>query len=100
MPLPSPRLSGPSKESEKEFVSRCAGSSVMNKDYPDNKQRVAICYEIYRRALKKKQSKGSNEEPTWEEIQAEIESSGVIHCDGTIKILTIKASLSALDKTK
>lgn len=39
MPIPS-RKSGEDKDA---FVSRCMGSEVMKKDYPDQKQRVAIC---------------------------------------------------------
>lgn len=87
MPLPSPRLSGDNPESQKSFVHRCLQSDVIHKEYPDNKQAVAVCFSLYRQALKKKRAKGSFEDPTWEEIQAEIEESGTIHCDGTVKIL-------------
>jgi hypothetical protein len=39
MPIPSRR-----KDEEKDsFVSRCMGNETMKKDYPDSKQRVAIC---------------------------------------------------------
>jgi hypothetical protein len=39
MPIPKRR-----KDEEKQaYVSRCMGDKVMNKDYPDSKQRVAIC---------------------------------------------------------
>lgn len=39
MPIPSRR-----KDEEKDsFVSRCMGNETMKKDYPDQKQRVAIC---------------------------------------------------------
>jgi hypothetical protein len=39
MPIPKRR-----KDEEKDaFVSRCMGNEVMKKDYPDQKQRVAIC---------------------------------------------------------
>jgi hypothetical protein len=39
MPIPKRR-----KDEEKQaYVSRCMGDKVMNKDYPDGKQRVAIC---------------------------------------------------------
>jgi hypothetical protein len=40
MPLPK-RKKGEKKD---KFVSRCMGDSVMVKDYPDQKQRAAICY--------------------------------------------------------
>ena len=40
MPLPTPKKD----EDQKTFISRCAGDTTMNKDYPDTKQRVAVCY--------------------------------------------------------
>ena len=39
MPIPSKK---PDEDKEK-FVSRCMGDEVMKKDYPDSKQRVAVC---------------------------------------------------------
>ena len=39
MPIPSRKKN----EDKDAFVSRCMGSEVMKKDYPDQKQRVAIC---------------------------------------------------------
>ena len=39
MPIPK-RKSG---EDQQKFVSRCMSDEVMKKDYPDSKQRVAIC---------------------------------------------------------
>jgi hypothetical protein len=39
MPIPKKRKN----EEKQAFVSRCMGDKVMKKDYPDNKQRVAIC---------------------------------------------------------
>lgn len=39
MPIPSRKQN----EDKNKFVSRCMGDSVMKKDYPDSKQRVAIC---------------------------------------------------------
>lgn len=44
-PLPTPN----DGETEQEFVSRCAGNDTMNHDYPDNAQRVAVCYSQWRR---------------------------------------------------
>jgi len=46
MPLPSP--SG--EESEQTFVSRCMSAEVMQGDFPDQKQRVAVCYSQWRKA--------------------------------------------------
>jgi hypothetical protein len=39
MPIPQPEKN----EEKKKFVARCMSSDVMVKDYPDNKQRIAIC---------------------------------------------------------
>ena len=52
MPLPVPR----DKEDEKSFINRCMSDSVMNKEYPDEKQRNAICYSQWRKPKKEKQS--------------------------------------------
>jgi hypothetical protein len=40
MPLPTPNKD----EKESDFVSRCMGNKTMNDDYPDEKQRAAVCY--------------------------------------------------------
>lgn len=45
MPIPKPRKD----ESEAQFISRCMGDSTMNKEYPDQKQRTAICYSQWRK---------------------------------------------------
>lgn len=39
MPIPSRKQN----ENKQKFISRCMSSEVMKKDYPDSKQRVAIC---------------------------------------------------------
>jgi hypothetical protein len=39
MPIPKPNQN----EDKNKFVARCMGDDVMKKDYPDNKQRVAVC---------------------------------------------------------
>jgi len=39
MPIPKPGK----KEDKQKFVARCMGNETMKKDYPDTKQRVAIC---------------------------------------------------------
>lgn len=44
MPIPTPEHD----EEEQDFVSRCMGNKVMNDDYPDQKQRAAICYSQWR----------------------------------------------------
>ena len=63
MPLPSPRKN----QKQQDFISSCMGNETMNKDYPDQKQRAAVCYSQWKRAKKKKQAKGSNDEPVWAE---------------------------------
>lgn len=40
MPLVNPKKA----EKEKEFISRCAGDSSMVKEFPNPKQRLAVCY--------------------------------------------------------
>lgn len=49
MPIPKPEQN----EDDKVFVSRCMGNETMKKEYPDTKQRVAICI-----GQTKKRSKG------------------------------------------
>lgn len=39
MPIPKRK----ENEDRQAFVSRCMGNETMKKDYPDNKQRIAIC---------------------------------------------------------
>ena len=49
MPLPSKKT----EEKESDFVSRCMSSEVMKREYPDNEQRLAICFSQFRRGKKK-----------------------------------------------
>lgn len=53
MPLPNPHK----KEERDEFVSRCMGDEAMNKEFKNDKQRVAVCYSLYKKA---KQAKGED----------------------------------------
>lgn len=48
--MPAPRHG----EEQQDFISRCAGSKEMNKKHPDDKQRVAICYSLWREFKKDK----------------------------------------------
>jgi hypothetical protein len=50
MPIPKPK----DDEKGSDFVARCVGNETMKKEYPDSKQRVAICL-----GQTKKQGKGS-----------------------------------------
>lgn len=49
MPIPNPS----EKENKQSFVQRCMSDDIMKKEYPDSKQRVAICLG------KTKQTKGT-----------------------------------------
>ena len=53
MPLPVPL----DRENEKSFISRCMGNDLMNTEYPDSKQRAAICYSQWRNRMKNQQYK-------------------------------------------
>jgi len=44
MPLPKPG----EDEEEKVFIARCMGNETVKDDFPDNKQRLAICYSQWR----------------------------------------------------
>lgn len=61
MPLVNPKKA----EKEKEFISRCAGDSSMIKEFPNPKQRLAVCYNQL-----KKNSKAS-ESIDWEDCSEE-----------------------------
>lgn len=62
MPLPSPK----GKTSQEKFISSCMANPTMNKEYPDQKQRAAVCYSQWKRAKKRKESKGEKD-PEWGE---------------------------------
>jgi len=49
MPLPSPNKD----EEQKSFVSRCIGTDSVVEEFPDQKQRVAICFSQWRQSKKK-----------------------------------------------
>jgi len=53
MPLPEKRKG----ESKNDFLGRCMGNPTTNKDFPDNKQRYAVCNNIW---SKKKKGSSSN----------------------------------------
>lgn len=55
MPLPSPK----GKEEKNDFISRCMGSSVMKNEFPEQKQRTAVCFSQWRKAKKKSKSDGT-----------------------------------------
>ena len=43
MPLPKPKPA----ETQSEFISRCIVDQIMEQEFPDNKQRAAVCYFQY-----------------------------------------------------
>ncbi len=46
MPLPSPR----GREDKDSFISKCMGDHAMNEEFPDRKQRAAVCYSKWKKA--------------------------------------------------
>ena len=52
MPLPSPK----SDESQSAFISRCMSTNIMQREYEDRNQRVAICYSQWRGRNQNQQS--------------------------------------------
>jgi hypothetical protein len=67
MPLPKPS----EKQSKEEFISSCMGSDVMNKEFPNNSQRYAVCQSQWQRSKKKNDA-------SWSEIEKEINNSEFI----------------------
>lgn len=49
MPIPSPSK----KETREKFVARCMSSDVMKKEFPENKQRLAVCFNRWKTKNKK-----------------------------------------------
>tara|TARA_B100001113_G_C20699490_1_gene444438 strand:+ start:379 stop:573 length:195 start_codon:yes stop_codon:yes gene_type:complete len=56
MPLPSPKKS----QKKEDFINSCMASSVMNNEFKDPKQRLAVCHSQYRK---------SSASATWSEIE-------------------------------
>jgi HK97 family phage prohead protease len=48
MPIPKPQKG----ETEDDFISRCMSNDTMKEEYPDNDQRLAICYDSWRESKK------------------------------------------------
>lgn len=53
MPLPLPSKN----EKRNEFISRCMSNETMKKEYPDQKQQLAICFSQFRKIKKTVNSK-------------------------------------------
>lgn len=54
-PTPSEKMEG--KKGKNAFISRCVSNESMVKDYPDQKQRLGICFTAYRNSKKKSTGK-------------------------------------------
>lgn len=51
MPLPTPDKN----DTESTFLQKCMSDETMNKDFPDQKQRAAVCYSQFRKKDEKKE---------------------------------------------
>lgn len=69
MPLPSPD----DKKDKGGFISKCMGDPEMRSEFPNEKQRLAVCHSQHKRA------KGNywEESPDWDDWDAE-ENYGII----------------------
>jgi hypothetical protein len=45
LPVPTPR----DDEEENDFISRCMSNETMKDDFPDNDQRLAVCFSAWER---------------------------------------------------
>lgn len=50
MPIPKPRKG----DNQQAFVSRCMGNNAMVKDYPNQGQRSAVCYQSWNQSTQKR----------------------------------------------
>lgn len=48
MPIPKPEVG----ESQAEFLQRCMSSKVMDQEFPNKKQRLAVCYTEWKNTTK------------------------------------------------
>jgi hypothetical protein len=68
MPLPGVKLN----ESKQDYINRCMSNSLMKSEYPDSKQRLAICYNIYEKETKMDDTTTTNNyDDGWYKIQVE-----------------------------
>lgn len=71
MPVPKPN----DDETERDFIERCMSNDTMNEEYPDNEQRLAICYTQWRRRNKEGQAMDIEHKSVQIELKAEKEGS-------------------------
>jgi|TARA_B100001939_G_scaffold319753_1_gene308093 hypothetical protein len=67
MPLPSRN----DDESAKDFMPRCMSSDKMKEEYPDNKQRLAVCINQSRAAIDGDLISMASEEVYYEKLKRE-----------------------------
>tara|TARA_B100001939_G_C16475858_1_gene419265 strand:+ start:162 stop:371 length:210 start_codon:yes stop_codon:yes gene_type:complete len=63
MPLPKPKK----RENSSSFMSRCMSDEEMKKEFPKNKQRVAVCLSQFRQVKKSKANVSSDDFDTIKE---------------------------------
>ena len=89
MPIPSPE----GNEDKQKFVARCMGNETMKKDYPDTKQRVAICLGQTRRKSQGDLVSEVQEnleiangcwDDSWDEFTWDVETDQILDEDGKI----------------
>jgi hypothetical protein len=89
MPIPSQDKD----EDKQKFVSRCMGDETMKKDYPDSKQRVAICLGQTKKKNKSSLIEDVHDEllannctwdDEWNEFVWEVEATEILDEDGKI----------------
>ena len=87
MPIPSRKQN----ENKQKFISRCMSSEVMKKDYPDSKQRVAICLgqtktkgNLLEEVHDELFAKNCSWDDEWDEFIWEIEAQEIYDEDGKV----------------
>jgi hypothetical protein len=73
--MPLPEAHPESGQTQKEFIAACMGSKVIQNDFKTQEQRLAVCFQIWKKATK---GKGEDATASWTDAETEIKSSGVI----------------------
>ena len=69
MPIPKPNKD----ETQKDFISRCMGNPIMDKEFPDKEQRSAVCYTAWREKKMSEETLSKSFGGALEEIEQELE---------------------------
>jgi len=72
MPIPQPKKN----QNEDKYVEDCMSNSQMGKDFPNEKQRYAVCKSTFNRAKKAKASEGDESNVNWLDMK---DDSYIIH---------------------